>query len=67
MDNPDTTNKAVVGSGVVVTVSVPTGVFVSSGKILTTLPDVDRNVPVSSGKRGNEKKSAGALVVKRSG
>jgi hypothetical protein len=67
MDNPDTTNTAVVASGVDVTVSVPTGLPVSSGRTLTTLPDVDRNWPVCDGTRGNEKKSVGSSVVKRSG
>lgn len=65
MDNPDTTNKTVAGSGTVVdvTVSVPTGFGVARGRALTTLPDVDRKVPVSDGRRGNEKKSAGGTGV----
>jgi hypothetical protein len=67
MHNPDTTNKAVAGSGTVVTVKVPTGVDVPSGKILRTLPEVDKNAPVARGARGNEKKSPGKLLVKRSG
>ena len=64
MDKPDRTNKAVAGSGTVVevTVSVPTGLPVASGRKLTTLPDVDRKTPVSKGPRGNEKEVSREIV-----
>jgi hypothetical protein len=68
MHNPHTSNSAVAGSGTVidVTISVPAGVGVASGRVLTTLPDVDSKFPASDGIRTNEKKSSGKFGVQRS-
>jgi hypothetical protein len=65
--NPIRSNVEGSGTAVVdVTISTPVGEDVPKVRLLTTLPEEDKNIPTPVGVRENMKKSAGKAGVKRS-